>query len=384
VGAIGRHLGGPIRGYATGLTSMVFAVLSGSVLYVGNTATFDAMCCSLIIAAAALVITRQGSLSAVIAGLAGAAAAIAKYTGGAFIPVVVVLALVSAPTLRRGLIRASLVAATATFALLDFWVLQHVFVGGGIAFTTSSRTAENYRSYGFLLRQFALGAGALTLVALIGIGLTWRSARSVRLLLLELCLLGAALAIPASQLHIHEYTSFNKHMAFLTLFAAPLAGQLVIVRARLMRFAVTVIAFYLVGVLAVVQVNAMYFEWPYPSTVLGSLNSQGAPGTYLGVGAQEVAFYEGHPGYSFVEPYGLYGGGDDAIREAMAADSFAGVWYASGSSGSAELDRQTNLMVSLLKSNPDYRLVGSWPKHKYDTDRWYLWVRVTAPPVPVK
>src|ERR1700755_2794850 len=108
---------------------MAFAVLSASTLFVGNFATFDAPCCSLVVVAVALVVTRTGNLSALSAGVAISAAAIFKYTGGAFVPVVTVLALLAERRPRRAITRALIVLTASLLILIDFYVLERGFVG---------------------------------------------------------------------------------------------------------------------------------------------------------------------------------------------------------------------------------------------------------------
>ncbi len=379
VGLISARIAGPVHARAAQLLGMALAALSASTLFVGNLATFDAPCCALVLLAVTLAVTRTGNLSALLAGLAVAGAAIFKYTGGAFLPVVAALTFLATRPTTRGLLRAGVVCLTGGFFLIDVYVLERGFIGAGIAFTTSSRTAESHRSTGLLLSEFARGAGVLLLLSIAGLLALHHWRRSTREILLALALLAAGLAIPTSQLRIHEYTSFNKHAVFFALFAAPVAAQTVLIRSRVARLLVVLPAAYLALVMALTHSAFMFSEWPDPSHVMTAVNKANRPGTYIGVGADEIGYYEkSHAQFRWTEPWALYGAGPDAVRRAIVSNTYAGVFYTSGSSGTQSLDENTALVARLLTSNPDYELVGTWPKHKYDLNRWYLWLRKPA------
>ncbi|MFG1610918.1 hypothetical protein [Actinoplanes sp. NPDC049265] len=370
-GAIAARLAPAGRSWGARLAGMAFAALSGPTLFAGHLATFDAACAAAVIGAAALAVTRTGAGSAALAGLVAGVGAIVKYTGAPFVAVAVVLAVLSGPTLRRGLARASLLAVTAAGAMLAVYLPNAGWITTGIRFTTTNRAAHNYRDLSFLGREFLLGMGLLAALAVVGLVLSRR-----RDLLIGVALLGAGVAIPLSQARLHEYTSYNKHLVFVALFFAPVAALILRLRAPLLRPVVLAAALYLLAVTAMYRADFMFHEWPDSTPVIARVERENRPGLYIGVGADSMAYYaKDHPQLRWTEPWALYGAGPDQMRAEVAAGKYAGIILTSGETGSADLDARTALMMRLVRDNPRYELAGTWPKHRYDTNRFYLYLR---------
>lgn len=376
-GSIAAWLAGPDHAAVARPVATAFAALAGPTLFVGNLATFDASCAAAVIGSAALAMTRRSFATAALAGVIAGAGAVVKYTGAPFILVTVALAMICEPTVRRGVARASVVLTTAVAAVLAVYLPNASWINGGIAFTTTNREAHNYRDLTFLLREYLLGMGLLTALAVVGIVLLVRRTRTVRSALIGCALLGAGLAVSVSQGRLHEYTSFNKHLVFTALFLAPLAAQVgALPRVRLVRPAVIVLSLYLLTVGALYRSDFMYREWPDFSPVVERIHQLDRPGTYMGIGGHAMAYYsKDYPDMEWVEPFTLYGSGPDQMRKEVAEARYAGIVLTSGETGSAALDENTALMMALVGASPHYELAGRWPKHKYDTNDFYLYMR---------
>ncbi|MBM2620686.1 hypothetical protein JIG36_34815 [Actinoplanes sp. LDG1-06] len=376
-GSIAAWLAGPDRATVARPVAMAFAALAGPTLFVGNLATFDAPCAVAVIGSAALAMTRRSYATAVLAGVIAGAGAVVKYTGAPFILVTAGLALLCEPTVRRGIARALVVLTTAVASVLAVYLPNASWINGGIAFTTTNREAHNYRDLTFLLGEYLLGMGLLTALALAGLILLVRRTRTVRHALIGCAMIGAGLAVSVSQGRLHEYTSFNKHLIFTALFLAPLAAQAAVLpRVRLVRPAVIVLSLYLLTVGALYRSDFMYHEWPDFSPVVERIHQIDQPGIYMGIGGHAMAYYsKDYPEMEWVEPFTLYGSGPGQMREEVAEARYAGIVLTTGATGSDALDRNTALMLDLLGKSPDYELAGRWPKHRYDTNEFYLYMR---------
>ncbi|MEU4693994.1 hypothetical protein [Actinoplanes sp. NPDC023714] len=371
-GAIAVRLAGDSRPTFVRVTALLFAVLAGPTLFAGNLATFDACCAAAVLGAAALAVTRTGYASALLAGVIGGAGAIVKYTGAPFVAVAAVLAVVSAPTVARGLGRAGLIVGAAVATMLAVYLPNAAWITEGIRFTTTGRAAHSYRALGFLGHEFLLTMGLLTALALAGLVLLARR----RALLTGIVLFGAGAAIAVSQARLHEYTSFNKHLIFAALFFAPLAAQIATVTRALVRPLVISAAIYLLAVTALYRADFMFHEWPDSSPVVDAVKKHNRSGLYIGVGADSMAYYsKDQPNLRWTEPWTLYGAGPDQMRAEVAAGKYTGVILMSGATGDDDLDRSTALMMSLLRDDPDYELAGRWPKHRYDLNEFYLYLK---------
>ncbi len=379
VGAVARHLAAAQHSHhqdSVRWLAMLAFVLSGPVMFTGHLATYDAACVLGVAVAFRLALCGNGALSAAGAGAAIAVATVCKYTGGGFIPVMVALALLSTPLLRRNLVRTGALVGSAGAILLAVYLPSADFITTGIEFTTVSRQAHNYRSYDLLISELLRGIGIVALLALVGALVLQSQARSVRSLLINLVMAGAALAIPVSQLRIHEYTSFDKHLAYSALFLAPLAGQVTRLPRPAARIAAIAVGVYLLAVTALYRADFMFNEWPDSTKVVKTIQAEGGAGTYLGVGADSMGYYsKAYPNLAWEEPWVLFGAGHAAIRQAVETRHYAGIVVTSGTSASAELDGSIAYLTSLLKHDPDYRLAGSWPKHQYDENKFFLYLR---------
>ena len=218
--------------------------------------------------------------------------------------------------------------------------------------------------------------GLLSVLAITGLTLFARRRPAARTVMIGIVLPGAGMAVAVSQARLHEYTSFNKHLVFTALFFAPLAGQIATLPRPLQRTLLTAAAIYLLAVTAMYRADFMFHEWPDSSPVIAKIQEEDRPGIYIGVGADSMAYYsKDHPALQWTEPWALYGAGPGQMRAEVSSGKYAGIILTSGATGSADLDNDTALMMRLVQDNPRYELAGTWPKHRYDTNKFYLYLR---------
>jgi hypothetical protein len=359
-----------------GLGAMAFMAISAPTLFVGNLATYDAACVMFVAIALYLAVCRASLLSAAFAALAVVAAGVDKYVGLGFIPVIVVLAASRQQNWKWAVLRAEAVAATAGALVLAFFLPLYHQLYTGIKTTTAARVAQSPRSSGFLLAQAGRGIGILLILALVGLA-AMAVRRDFSALAAGTVMIGGGLAVPLSQLRIHEYTSFNKHLVFACLLLAPIAGQVLAVRARqAMRCATLALAGYLIVVFALSRSQSMFSEWPDTTRVASTILAQGRAGSYISVDANGVGYYtKAHLQFDVEEPYALFYEGRDAIRSAVESGAYEGYALTSGSTGTRAFDANVAYLSGLLQQSGKYHIVGTWPKHKYDLNRWFVWLR---------
>ncbi|MFC4068652.1 hypothetical protein [Actinoplanes subglobosus] len=330
------------------------------------------------------MMSGRGYRSAFAAGILIAAAGICKYSAAVFLPVVAVLGVLAPLPPRRALLRGCLFFVYGLLGMLAVLVPFASFIIPGIAFTTSNRVALNPRPLSLLLAEFGRGAGLLTVIAAAAVIVllhrwwTRRDRPSLQVAATAVVLAGAGLAIPLGQFRMHEYVSFNKHLAFLAIFLAPIAAQLVTVAGRVVKGVAFTTAVYLLAVGALFRSSFMFTEWPDTTPVSEAVAHYGRPGTYLAYAGNTMAFYaKDRPDMTFEEYYALFGAGKPAIKAAIDQGTYVGVTFVTGSTGDADLDENTAYLISLLNESTRYEPVGSWPKHEYDANRFYLYLRTS-------
>lgn len=225
VGAFG--IGRELFGIPAGLLGAAALSLCGSVIFVSNLATFDAMALALVALAAWLALysaNRNRLIWAPVVGVLLATAFLTKYAVAVYLPGICALAIVTAwPTLRWGsLRRAYAIAAVAVglvLVVLTYWAYD---LRKGITSTTLDRHPIAPAPPGQMLIQIAQWAGPWLVLAALGAVLSWRR--------WPLCLVLLAMSIigPLQQVRIGESTSLSKHVGFGLVFAAPLIGALAV------------------------------------------------------------------------------------------------------------------------------------------------------------
>lgn len=260
------------------LAAALFSVCE-SAIFLGNFATYDATCLSLL-AFAAWIMVRTSAFRWPVFLLAAPVAALAvgvKYAGLLFVPTIAVLP-VLAGWPERG--RRTLLIPPAFIAAVGALLYGALRLGGKPYMTAISSTTTN-RAQGTtpdltILREAAEWGGVIFVLAVFGtIAYAWRvhtepdekiapAGGRFRRATLGIVLTGSALLAPAYQAHLHTDISFLKHIGFGLFFAAPIAGFGL---ARVMgdyfrRPQFGVAAWSLALVLGMVQSSYLYHQWP--------------------------------------------------------------------------------------------------------------------------
>ncbi len=251
-------------GRLAGLIGALVFVLSAGVIFQSHLATYDAMMMALVACAAWLAVysaQTNALLWAPVIGALLALAAMTKYAGAVYAPVVGLLAVIVAwPWLRWVAVRQAMFigasAAVVFFFILQMWGRDLV---GRIRQTTLDRTILNPASGPDLLQMLAGWIGPVIAIAAVGALL-----RARRQWALVTVLLGAAVVGPAQQVHLGEATSLAKHTAFGMIFAAPLVGDMMaraLRRARWVWFLPVTATLLGLGISGVQNANTFATGW---------------------------------------------------------------------------------------------------------------------------
>jgi 4-amino-4-deoxy-L-arabinose transferase-like glycosyltransferase len=367
------------------LAALVFAV-SGSVLFIGKLATYDAPCIALVAVAVMLAVTKGSFLSGFAIGVLLALAAATKYAGAAFIPFVLVLIVLSEGwTGLRGIVRpmtrAGIVAVTTVGLLLGGYRLWGASIHQGLSFTTTSRKALDYQPTTVLVRSVVDDVGLLFALALVGVVILV-SRRAIRQALLSLTCLGAALFLPLSQIRIHEFTSLDKHTAFSALFfALPAAVTLDAVFTR--KGAIKALGAVLLWLLLIDGLWRSDLQYSWPSSVtrtLSAVEASPVAGEYVSADGDSLRYYTTSNSGIRWEPsafaYSLFGQGTPVVLSAIQSDRFAGFVYQTGNVPLPVHQTQV-AMTQYLARDPNYRLVIKFRVSPYEKAEWYVWQRAS-------
>jgi hypothetical protein len=291
-----------------GLCAAAFFAVTESVIFLGNFATYDATCLSLL-ALAAWIMVRTAGLRWPVFLLAALPAALAvgvKYAGLLFVPTIAVLPVLAGwPERGRRVLWYPAAFGVAVAGLL-FAALR---LGGKSYMTAISSTTTN-RAQGLtpnttILREAAEWGGVLFAAAVIGtIAYVWRvrtepdekiapSGGRFRRTALGVVLTGTALLAPAYQAHLHTDISFLKHIGFGLFFAAPMAGFGL---ARVMgdyfrRPQFGIAAWSLALVLGMVQSGYLFHSWPSCQPFVSAFAKHLKPNSRYLVEVPEVPIY---------------------------------------------------------------------------------------------
>lgn len=218
---IGRELFGNVSGL---LGAGAFA-LCGSVMFIAQLATLDAMALCLMTLGGWLAMysaNHNKLLWAPIVALFLTLAFLTKYATAVYVPGIAALGMLLAwGHIRWGALRRGLLIVTATsaavFFILTFWAND---LKRGIVSTTAHRTPLSPSPREELVWYVVQWVGPWLLLALLG-ALTQLRRWPIVVLLLAMSVIG-----PVQQIRIGEGTSLSKHVAFGIVFAAPLIGSL--------------------------------------------------------------------------------------------------------------------------------------------------------------
>jgi 4-amino-4-deoxy-L-arabinose transferase-like glycosyltransferase len=220
-------IGSQLFGKTAGVLGAAAFSLNGSVIYLSHWATYDSTMMAFVALAAWLGIwsaKRNAMVLLPATAVLLSVAFMAKYAAAAYFPVVV--ALMAAAGWRdyrwlavRRAISTLFLAITLTFATLCT-IGRSMF--GGIRSTTLSRHVLSYGSTHLMLQKVGLWVGPWLFLAAAGMVVLLVVRRTEARAIVVLAI-GAVLGT-AEQIHMHELTSFDKHVAFGLVFACPLIG----------------------------------------------------------------------------------------------------------------------------------------------------------------
>lgn len=218
-------IGKELFGRASGLLGAAAFALCGSVVFIGQLATLDAMAVSLLTLGCWLTVYSANYdklLWAPVIGLILTGAFLTKYATAIYVPGIAALGVLLVwnkirwGALRRGYL--ILVASAASvFFILTFWASD---LQRGIQSTTANRTPLSPTPRAELFWYVVEWVGPWILLAALG-ALTQARRWPISVLLLALAVIG-----PLQQIRIGEGTSLSKHVGFGIIFAAPLIGSL--------------------------------------------------------------------------------------------------------------------------------------------------------------
>jgi hypothetical protein len=379
-------------GRRTALLSALVFSLSGSVLFLGKYATYDAPCLLLVALALLFAVSHESLKTAGLAGGLLALAAVTKYAGVAFLPFVLVLmgAIGGGASIRR---RGARVLFGAVFALGLLGLGDYAWgsaISEGLRFTTTNRRALDYKSYPYLFEQVGRDVGLLVALSAVAIVVVLYRSEWRQALTIVLCL-GAGAALPAGQIRIHEYVSLDKHTAFSALFFALPAGVgLNWLFSRGIRVKViTFVGVWILLVNGLSRSSVQYHGWPSSiAAPIGYIRAHPVSGNYLSFDANSEGYYtRNEPDIKWVTAYYLFGQGQKAVTAAVKSEQYSGFVFCapgiaaechSGTIESGPDDRIAAALMKQLSVDPDYRLVFKSKVYSYEKSSWFVWQRVNA------
>ena len=378
-----------VFGRRTGLMAALAFAVSGSVLFVGKLATYDAPCIALIAAALTVGLTKVSVTSGAAVGALLALAAATKYAGAAFIPAVLGLCLIplsitSPRSLLRPVARAGVAAVTAAGLLLGAYRLWGSSIKQGLSFTTTNRRALDYQPTTLLVRSVVFDIGLLLALALAGLVILALRRSYAQFVIGCVCVL-AGLLLPVSQIRIHEFTSLDKHTAFSALFLAlPAAVALDLGLTKRVGVKVAI-----AGVVWLLLIDGLWrsdtqFSWPESMlSTLHAVEKHPVRGLYVSTDGDSEKYYTPSDSPITWEPsafaYSLLGQGPQAVATVIRSNKYAGfVYRSSGFSGESTATERT--MTRVLGDDPAYRLVARIRVDPYHDGHWYVWQKVWPRP----
>ncbi len=225
-------IGNQLFGRSAGLLGALAFVLCGSVIFQSHLASFDSMTMALVAVAGWLAVTSAQRSALIWAPAVGgllALAALTKYAGAVYAPMVLALAVTAGWERYRWLVVRRAVFGLASAVAIFFFIIQ---LWGrdllyGIVQTTSDRSIIRAAPPELLFGQVLDWVGPWLVLAILGALFRLRRDWACVAVLLTAAIIG-----PLQQIRIGEAVSLSKHVAFGMVFAAPLVGDLF---ARLLR-----------------------------------------------------------------------------------------------------------------------------------------------------
>ncbi|GAA2096194.1 DUF3824 domain-containing protein [Microlunatus panaciterrae] len=275
-------IGRTMFGRRAGLAGAAVLAVQGSLLFIGRLATFDAMCLALL-ALAALLAVRTGVQLwwriPVVAAIC-LVAALTKYAGAAFVPMIIVLLLGRVHWSKRRLVEALagglLALGLAGGAALVLWRLTpDLFTG--LDHTTTNRQVQAILPRSELVRRIVISAGAGIVLAALGFSLFWRRRTRAAGRLLAVAMMATLLIAPTYHVIKGEVVSMDKHLAYGLFFAAPLIGYAcntvltVVGRVSWKSRIVGVAAITMLFGLGLQQAGTLYSVWPNSTSMVQTL-----------------------------------------------------------------------------------------------------------------
>ena len=208
-------------------------------------------------------------------------------------------------------------------------------------------------------------------------GRAWRIALGVTLT-------ATALLAPADQIHIHTFTSLQKHIGFGLFFAAPFAGIGLtrIIGDHFRRAQVGIAIWGAALVIGMTQADSLFNGWANSSGFISVMSRQLQPGAHYLVEAYEVPIYylRHHPDaqpdqftstyfISYTDRQGQTLTGSAGYVAAIKAGYFKVVAY--NGEVTPALD---NVLATALRADPDYRLASTVPSSNHN-GVYYVWVK---------
>ncbi|HTS95352.1 MAG TPA: glycosyltransferase family 39 protein [Streptosporangiaceae bacterium] len=388
-----------------GLCAAVIFSVTESALFLGNLATYDAPALCLLAAASWIVVRTAASrwplylLAAPVAALSVAS----KYAALLFVPTIAALAGLAAWP-HRG--RKALIPPFAFAAALAALLAAALHLAGasylqGVKFTTLERFEGNTPTSVLLKDSLQWGAIAFGLAVIGSVAYAIRPRTEpgeqiappgsrLRRIALGVVLTGTALLAPADQIHLHTFTSLQKHIGFGLFFASPLAGVGLarIVGDHFRRAQVGIAIWGAALVLGMVQANNLFNAWPNSASFTKVMAKYLQPRARYLVEVDEVPIYylrhhsDAQPDQftstyyiGYVDSQGQFLTGNAGYVAAIRAGYFQVVSYNFQTTPAVD-----GVLAHTLETDPSYRLAAALPNGN-DTVTQYVWVKTPDPSV---
>ncbi len=382
-----------------GLCAAVVFSVTESAIFLGNFATYDAPAlCLLTVAAWIVVRTATQRWPVYLAAAPVAALAVGtKYAALLFVPTIVALAALAAWPYqgKRALIRPAALAVTIAGLLAGaLWLAGSDY----LAAVTSTTTARQHGStpVSVLLKDSLLWGVlpfALAVFGSVAYALEARTEPGERIappggrahrIVLGVVLTGTALLAPLDQIHLHTDVSFQKHIGFGLLFAAPMAGiglaRIIGAHFHRAQFGVAVWGSCLL--LGMVQAGHLYDSWPNGRPLVAELSRYLAPHAHYLVEVSEVPSYylmynpDARAGQfsstyfiSYTDQNGTTLTGDAGYEQAVRDGYFRVIAY--DDTVTVPLD---HILARMLDADPRYRLAATLANSD-GVGTYYIWVK---------
>lgn len=351
--------------YRAGVLAAAALALVGPVIFLGQHATHDAMCITLLVGAAYLGVAKTSLRAALMVGVLLTLAMGFKYTGAAF--AVPILALVLFSSGARPVAR-TLVALATTVGLAAVGLyFASPSIREGISNTTVNREEGSFgviapASHSYLIDLLWANLGIMLLIALFG--LVVMSTRSWRMAAVALTFAGAAAMLPVSHMMLGELSSFEKHLGWAAVFLAPLAGTGLdrISRTRLV-FAPVIVILAVMALNAEVRSSQLVY-WGDVSPVLELIEENPVSGTYLAVNATVMDYHTRDEDYDirWVETYDFWTptpAWHPAIVAAVQEERFARVIIRGDETGNPAQNAAQLVLVDALYVSDSYQVTNT-------------------------